>query len=73
MGRICTGQKAAVSSCSGPASEKGHTEALAYSDNGDITGTWTQDDRLLFEKDGGYGMIFESNSGELYFDPAYAE
>lgn len=46
--------------------KEGYTEALAYSDNGDITGTWTQDDRLLFEKDGGHGMIFESNSGELY-------
>lgn len=44
---------------------KGYTEALAYSDNGDITGKWTQEDRLLFEKDGGHGMIFKSLSGEL--------
>ena len=40
--------------------------SVAYSDNGDITGKWTQDDRLLFLKDGGHGMIFESISGELY-------
>ena len=46
--------------------KEGYTEALAYSDNGDITGKWTQDDRLLFLKDGGHGMIFESISGELY-------
>jgi beta-xylosidase len=44
----------------------GYTEALAYSNNGDITGTWTQDDRLLFEKDGGHGMIFKNLSDELY-------
>jgi len=44
----------------------GYTEALAYSDNGDITGKWTQDARLLFEKNGGHGMIFKNLSGELY-------
>lgn len=46
--------------------KEGYTEALAYSDDGDITGKWEQDERLLFEKDGGHGMIFESISGELY-------
>ncbi len=46
--------------------KEGYTEALAYSDNGDITGKWTQDDRLLFEKDGGHGMIFKNLSDELY-------
>ncbi len=46
--------------------KEGYTEALAYSDNGDITGNWTQDDRLLFEKDGGHGMIFKNLSDELY-------
>lgn len=44
---------------------EGYTEALAYSDNGDITGHWSQDDRLLFKKDGGHGMIFKNLSGEL--------
>lgn len=46
--------------------EEGYTEALAYSDNGDITGNWRQDKRLLFEKDGGHGMIFKSLEGKLY-------
>ncbi|MDR1773063.1 MAG: glycoside hydrolase family 43 protein [Hungatella sp.] len=46
--------------------KEGYTQALAYSSNGDITGKWTQDDRLLFEKDGGHGMIFKNLSGELY-------
>ncbi len=45
---------------------EGYTEALAYSDNGDITGKWTQDDRLLFSKDGGHGMLFNSLDGKLY-------
>ena len=46
--------------------KEGYTEALAYSDNGDITGKWTQDSRLLFKKDGGHGMIFKNLSNELY-------
>ena len=46
--------------------KEGYTEALAYSDNNDITGKWIQDGRLLFEKDGGHGMIFKNLSGELY-------
>lgn len=45
--------------------EEGYTEALAYSDNGDITGNWCQDDRLLFQKDGGHGMIFKDCQGAL--------
>jgi len=45
---------------------EGYTEALAYSDHGDITGKWTQEPRLLFEKDGGHGMIFKSLSKERY-------
>lgn len=44
----------------------GYTEALAYSDNGDITGSWSQDTRLLFEKDGGHGMIFRAFDDTLY-------
>lgn len=44
----------------------GYTQALAYSDHGDITGAWSQDSRLLFEKDGGHGMIFKSFTGETY-------
>ena len=46
--------------------QEGYTEALAYSDNGDITGAWSQEDRLLFSKNGGHGMIFTGLDGELY-------
>ncbi len=46
---------------------EGYCEALAYSDNGRIDGRWIHDERLLFSKDGGHGMIFESYDGELYF------
>lgn len=45
---------------------EGYTQAIAYSDNGEITGNWIQEDKLLFEKDGGHGMIFKALSGELY-------
>lgn len=46
--------------------KEGYTEALAYSDNGDVTGRWKQDDRLLFAKDGGHGMLFTGLDGTLY-------
>ena len=39
---------------------------LAYSDNGEIDGNWIHDDRMLFEADGGHGMIFEAD-GKKYF------
>ena len=46
---------------------KGHSyiQALAHSSNDDIDGTWTVDRDLLFEKDGGHGMIFRSYGGRL--------
>lgn len=45
--------------------EEGYTQAMAYSDNGDITGNWIQEKRLLFSKDGGHGMIFKDKQGDL--------
>ena len=47
--------------------EKGYCEGIAYSDNGDITGKWRHDERLLFEEDGGHGMLFRTLEGELKF------
>jgi len=45
-----------------------YVEAIAYSDNGDITGNWKHADTLLFSKDGGHGMLFNTmDSGELKF------
>ncbi|MDD4773751.1 MAG: glycoside hydrolase family 43 protein [Eubacteriales bacterium] len=43
----------------------GYITAVAASDNGDITGRWTTLPGLLFEKDGGHGMMFEDFDGQL--------
>ncbi len=43
-----------------------YCEAIARSSNGKISGKWTIDDTLIYEKDGGHGMIFEDN-GKSYF------
>lgn len=45
--------------------EHGYVEAIARSDNRDVTGKWTQDDDLLFSQDGGHGMLFTTNEGKL--------
>ena len=44
---------------------EGYTQAIAYSDNGDIDGNWIQEDKLLFEKDGGHGMLFKDKNESL--------
>lgn len=44
-----------------------YVEAIARSDNGKISGKWTIDDSLLFEKNGGHGMIFTDLNGQLCF------
>lgn len=38
--------------------EHGYVEAISRSDNNDITGNWVPDEELLFERDGGHGMLF---------------
>lgn len=48
-------------------SKNGYLEAIARSSNGKIDGKWTIDDTLLFEKDGGHGMIFKGYDGNDYF------
>lgn len=42
--------------------QSGYVQAVASSDNGDIDGKWSHEE-LLFEKDGGHGMIFEDLDG----------
>ena len=42
--------------------QNGYVQAIAYSDNGEIDGNWLHED-LLFEKDGGHGMIFNDYNG----------
>jgi hypothetical protein len=44
-----------------------YCEAISYSDNGSILGNWIHDDRLLFDKDGGHGMLFKTIGDELMF------
>ena len=45
-------------------SEKGYTQGLAVSDNGEIGGRFTQLEPLFLE-DGGHGMLFRTMEGEL--------
>ena len=47
--------------------EGGYVEAIARSSNGKINGKWEVDEKLLLEKDGGHGMIFEDLEGKLNF------
>lgn len=47
--------------------ENGYVEAIARSDNGDVTGSWTIDKTLLYDGDGGHGMIFETFDGQCKF------
>ena len=44
-----------------------YCESISRSDNGSITGKWTIDEKLLFTKDGGHGMIFTDYSGNMNF------
>lgn len=45
-------------------SNEGYTQSLAVSDNGDVTGNFTQLEPL-FTKDGGHGMVFKTIDGRL--------
>lgn len=42
--------------------ESGYTQAVAYSDNGEIDGKWLHADPL-FKENGGHGMIFDDLNG----------
>lgn len=45
--------------------EKGYTQAIARSDNGEIDGKWIHQ-KPLFDDDGGHGMIFDDYNGKKY-------
>lgn len=45
----------------------GYVEAVSWSDNGDITGKWHHQKELLFDQNGGHGMIFTDKDGRLSF------
>ena len=49
--------------------EHGYVEAVARSDNGEIDGHWTIDEKPLFADNGGHGMIFQSKEGQTYLVP----
>lgn len=44
-----------------------YCEAITYSKSGSVLGPWKHDRRLLFEKNGGHGMIFSDKNKELRF------
>ena len=46
-------------------SDNGYVQAVAASQSGEITGPWRHEP-LLFDRDGGHGMIFRTLTGKLY-------
>lgn len=47
--------------------ENSYAVGMAVSETGSIQGSWKHMERLLFEKDGGHGMIFQGLDSKLYF------
>ncbi len=47
-------------------SDEGYAQAIARSESGDISGPWKHDEKLLYSKDGGHGMLFRALDGQLY-------
>lgn len=45
--------------------QSGYSQAIAYSDNGEIDGDWLHE-KPLFDKDGGHGMIFDDLGGKKH-------
>ena len=44
-----------------------YCEIISYTYNGDIDGKWYHKKELLFEEDGGHGMLFHKSGDDLYF------
>ena len=44
----------------------GYAVAMAHSDNNALDGNWTVDRELLYDRDGGHGMIFQSKEKQYY-------
>lgn len=47
-----------------------YVEAVSYSENG-VKGPWKHYSKLLYEEDGGHGMLFRDKSGQLMFTMHY--
>lgn len=45
-------------------SKSGYSIGLAHSSSNTVTGSWYQDEKPLFNKDGGHGMIFRTFDGK---------
>lgn len=43
----------------------GYTVGLGISESGKLAGPWKQDDKPIFDKDGGHGMLFKTFDGKL--------
>lgn len=43
----------------------GYCVAVATSDNGELDGKWSHQDELLYNEDGGHGMLFTDLNGQL--------
>jgi len=43
----------------------GYVQAIARSESGKVTGPWKQEPKLVFDKDGGHGMLFKTFDGKL--------
>jgi len=45
--------------------KNGYVQALARSKSGKVTGPWEQDPKLVYDSDGGHGMLFRTFEGKL--------
>lgn len=45
----------------------GYREGIARSESGTLKGPWCHEKRLLFDDDGGHGMVFKTKDGREYF------
>lgn len=45
----------------------GYLEAISYPENGKLTDKWIHEEKPLFSQNGGHGMIFRTNEGDLLF------
>ena len=48
-------------------SEVGYSGGMAVSESGKLAGPWKHQKDLLFQKDGGHGMVFDGFDGKKYF------
>ena len=51
--------------------DSGYVEAIAHSDNDEVDGNWHCDERLLYDHDGGHGMIFRDMKNRYFLTLHY--